>query len=120
MSGLYDRLKSQIGSEEPGGITPLDITDLPQDQKQLMLSLLRDQGGTTDGVTRDSLDSKWSGTLGNLDATLIELTRNGWLIVLGEAPNQRYRVNLRAKRGSKGGFGLWSVLADHLQRENRD
>ena len=114
MSGLYDRLKSQIGSEEPGGITPLDITDLPQEQKQLMLSLLRDQGGATDGVTRDSLDHKWSSTLGNLDETLNELARNGWLIVLGEAPNQRYRVNLRAKRGSKGGFGLWSVLAGRV------
>jgi len=117
MSGLYDRLKSQIGNEEPGGITPLDITDLPQEQKQLMLSLLRDQGGAVDGVTRDSLDSKWGGTLANLDATLTELTRNGWLIVSGEVPNQRYRVNLRAKRGSKGGFGLWSVLSERVSQD---
>lgn len=117
MAGLYDRLNAQIGSEEPGGITPLDITDLPQDQKQLMLSLLRDQGGAVEGVTRDALDNKWSGTLGNLDATLTELARNGWLIILGDAPNQRYRVNLRAKRGSKGGFGLWSVLADRVSQD---
>src|SRR5690606_26354250 len=104
MSGLYDRLKSQIENEEPGGITPLDITDLPQEQKQLMLSMQRDQGGEVDGVIHDSLDSKRGGTLTNLDATLNELPRNGWLIVSGEVPNQRNRVNLRAKRGSKGGF----------------
>lgn len=117
MSGLYDRLNAQLGSEEPGGITPLDITDLPQEQKQLMLALLRDQGGAMDGVTRASLDNKWSESLNDLDATLAELARNGWLIVLGEAPNQRYRVNLRAKRGSKGGFGLWSILAERMRDE---
>jgi hypothetical protein len=117
MSGIYDRLNAQLGSEEPGGITPLDITDLPQDQKQLMLALLREQGGAVDGVSRESLNIKWSDKLSNLDATLAELARNGWLIVLGEAPNQRYRVNLRAKRGSKGGFGLWSVLAGRVSQD---
>jgi hypothetical protein len=118
MPGLYDHLNAQIGDEEPGGITPLDITDLPSEQKQLMLSLLRDQGGATEGVTYDSLNLKWSDKLISLDATLHELADNGWLIVSGEAPNLRYRVNLRAKRGSKGGFGLWSILADHLRRED--
>jgi hypothetical protein len=115
MPGLYDQLNAQLGGEEPGGITPLDITDLPPDQKHLMLSLLREQGGEVDGITRDSLHRKFSDKLDDLDGTLAELARNGWLIVMGEAPNQRYRVNLRAKRGSQSGFGLWTVLGDKVQ-----
>jgi hypothetical protein len=117
MTGLFDRLNAQLGSEEPAGITPLDITDLPQDQKQLMLTLLRDQGGAVDGVTREALHSKFSDKLGDLDATLAQLARNGWLIVMGEAPNLRYRVNLKAKRGSTGGFGLWSVISDRVPQD---
>jgi hypothetical protein len=115
MPGLYDHLNAQIGDEEPGGITPLDITDLPSDQKQLMLALLREQA--IEGVTYDSLNLKWSDKLNSLDATLGELANNGWLIVSGEAPNLRYRVNLRAKRGSKGGFGLWSILAERIAQD---
>jgi hypothetical protein len=113
MPGLFDRLNAKFVNEQPGGITALDITDLPQEQKQVMLSLLRDQDGTVDGVTRDSLSIKFSDKLNHLDTTLYELTHKGWLIVLGEAPNQRYRVNLRAKRGSHG-LGLWSVLAERI------
>lgn len=119
MAGLFDRINAHVGKDEPTGITPLDITDLPADQKQIMLSLLRDQGGTGDGVPRDSLNKKFSDKLNTLDATLNELARNGWLIEMGEAPNQRYRVNLRAKRGSGGSFGLWSVLSDRISHESR-
>lgn len=117
MSGLFERLNAKLGKDEPTGITPLDITDLPTDQKQVMLSLLRDQGGAIDGVSLDSLSAKFAGKLNNLDATLHELAHRGWLIVLGEAPNQRYRVNLRAKRGSGGSFGLWSVLSDRISQD---
>jgi hypothetical protein len=119
MAGLYDRLNAHVNKDEPTGITPLDITDLPADQKQILLWLLRDQGGTPDGVTRDSLNAKFSDKLQTLDETLTELSRKGWLIEMGEPPNQRYRINLRAKRGSGGSFGLWSVLSDRISQESR-
>ena len=118
MADLFDSLNAKLGHEPVGGITPLDITDLPTDQKQLMLSLLRDQGNTADGVTKDSLKIKFGDKISDLDATLYELSHNGWLIVLGEAPNHRYRVNLRAKRGSHSSFGLWSVLSDRIPKDS--
>jgi hypothetical protein len=117
MPGLYDHLNAQLGGDEPSGLTTLDITELPNDQRQVVLSLLRDQAGSNDGVTRDVLGSKLTDKLNDLDAILIELARNGWVIVLGEAPNLRYRVNLRAKRASTAGFGLWSILSDRIAKE---
>jgi hypothetical protein len=117
MPGLFDRLNAKLVNEQPSGITALDITDLPHEQKQVMLSLLRDQGGALDGVTLDSLTVKFGDKLNDLDATLFELAHKGWLIVLGEAPNLRYRVNLRAKRGSHSSFGLWSVLSDRISKD---
>ncbi|MDL1900876.1 hypothetical protein FBR02_08910 [Anaerolineae bacterium CFX9] len=121
MPGLYDHLSGKVGDDEPAGITPLDITDLPADQKQVMLSLLRDQAGMTDGVTSDMLRSKLSSRIDDLEKTVNDLSRLGWLIISGEAPNLRYRVNLRAKRASNSVFGLWSILSDRVsQPKKRD
>lgn len=119
MPGLYDHLSGKMGDEEPTGITPLDITDLPTDQKQVMLSLLRDQAGMSDGVTGDMLRSKLSSKIEDLEQTVNDLSRLGWLIVSGEAPNQRYRVNLRAKRASTSVFGLWSILSDRVAQPKK-
>lgn len=119
MPGLYDHLSGKMGDDEPAGITPLDITDLPTDQKQVMLSLLRDQAGMSDGVTEDALRAKLSAKIDNLEKTVSDLSRLGWLIVSGEEPNQRYRVNLRAKRASNSVFGLWSILSDRVSHPKK-
>lgn len=117
MPSLYEHLNARMGDDEPAGITPLDLTDLPQEQKHVMLSLLRDSAGTTDGLTTEGLRRKLEDRVQNLDATISELSRLGWLIVMGESPNLRYRVNLRAKRGRAANVGLWAALSDRLSKE---
>ena len=94
MSGLYDRLNDQLGKDDdnqPAGLTPLDIADLPDGQRQVMFALLRDSRSSGDGVSADVLREKLPQVEG-LAAVLDELTRNSWLIRLGEAPNVRYKV----------------------------
>jgi len=121
MSGLYDRLMDQLGKEDdnqPAGLTPLDIADLPDGQRQVMFALLRDSRSAGDGVSADALREKLPQVEG-LAAVLDELTRNSWLIRLGEAPNVRYKVNLRRKRGSSLGGGLWSSLSNRLAEEDK-
>jgi hypothetical protein len=117
MPGLFDRLQSHIDKEDPGGITPLDITDLPESQRRIMLLMLRDQTSTAAGITQDSLRAKLGAEIPELAVILKELAKNGWLIVSGDEPSLRYKVNLRRKRGSNAGFGLWSILSDHISRD---
>lgn len=110
MPGIYDRLNEKLEPEEPaGGITPMDIVDLEAGERAVMLMLLRDQAGLG-GVPLAAIVERF-GSRPNLGETLRALTQRGWLIELGEPPNLRYRVNLRAKRGA-GRAGLWAVLSD--------
>lgn len=118
MPGLFDAINARLDDDEPGGITPLDLADLPPEQKAIMLTLLRDQAGSAQGVTGDALRAKVAARVGDFEAVLSELNRLGWLIVSGEAPNLWYRVNFRAKRSSHGGaLTLWSVLSDRISKE---
>ena len=121
MSGLYDRLMDHLDdddNDQPAGLTPLDIANLPESQRQLMFALLRDSRASATGVTLDALHEKFSDTE-DLDAILDDLTQNNWLIRQGEAATIRYKVNLRRKRGSTLGGGIWSTLSSRLADEDK-
>jgi hypothetical protein len=121
MSGLYDRLMDQLGdddSDQPAGLTPLDIADLPEPQRQVMFALLRDSRASASGVTLDVLRAKFS-EFEDLDSILDELTQNNWLIRQGEAATIRYKVNLRRKRGSTLSGNIWSSLSSRLADEEK-
>jgi hypothetical protein len=116
MSGLYDRLRAQIGGDDddrPSGLTPLDIADLPMPQRQVMLILLRDPWASTEGITLKALQERIEDAEALADI-LADLTKNGWLVQYGEPPGVRYKVNLRRKRGGSLEGNLWASLADHL------
>lgn len=114
---LYDQLSNKIGDDdEPNrGLTPLDIADLPAAQRKVMFSLLRDTKAATEGVTFEKLNEVL-GEPPNLSETLDDLIKSGWLIEIGEE-NRRYKVNIRRKRGSSLGFGIWSSLSDRITQK---
>ncbi|HVO44609.1 MAG TPA: hypothetical protein VMT34_18410 [Aggregatilineales bacterium] len=116
MSGLYDRLRAQIGGDDddgPSGLTPLDIADLPTQQRQVMFVLLRDPQASTEGITLEALQERME-DIDALADILADLTKNGWLVPYGEPPGIRYKVNLRRKRGGGLEGNLWASLSDHL------
>lgn len=117
MSGIYDRLNAEIDDEEPKGITPLDIADLPDGEKQIILLLLREHSGPDGAVEVETLRARLKEKVANFDAAFKSLMANGWLIEMGEAPNQRYRVNLRARRGREAGIGIWSLLFERISKD---
>lgn len=121
MPGLFDRLKSELDDDDhSGGVTPLDIINLPDEQRLLMLWMLRDRTASTNGVTANDIETQMTDAPANSASLLQELARTGWLIGMGEAPRRRYRVNLRRKRGGTSGFGLWSLLADRIAPPPKD
>ncbi len=110
---LFNRLNErlEVGTKSEG-ISPLDISDLPRLQQRIMFLLLRDQRGALDGMTIETLTSRLDSPPDLPDA-LAELSKNGWLIALGEAPNVHYKINLRRKRGGSIN-GVWTKLLDRL------
>ena len=107
----YDRLSAMLDAEEPAaGITTMDIMDMDADPRAIMLMVLRDPN-RVDGVPRAAIEQRFGERISGLDDTLRTLVSSGWLIELGEAPGQRYRVNFRTRRGNAG---LWSVLNDRM------
>jgi hypothetical protein len=119
MPSIFDRVQSALGNE-PDGITPLDIVNLPDEQRRIMLWMLRDQEASVNGVTLDSLMARLQNAPADCRALLLDLSQNGWVIRTGEAPHERFKVNLRRKRGSTQGFGLWSILSDRIAQEPND
>jgi hypothetical protein len=116
MTSIFDHLRQIVDKDPPPGISPFDLTDLPDEQKRIMLSLLRNQGESPDGVTRDILESKLEGRLENFDTLLNTLTRDGWIVTMGEPPNLRYRIRFRARRSQTTGYTLWSILFDRAPK----
>jgi hypothetical protein len=116
MSGVFDHLSAQLSTtdDEPSGLSAIDLADLPSDQKKIMLTMLRDPASAFDGVPASVLTEKLKDTVVTLNDTLAQLVSQSWLISFGEPPNVRYRLNLRAKRGSMSKFNLWTILSDRL------
>ncbi|MBN1681303.1 MAG: hypothetical protein JW966_13550 [Anaerolineae bacterium] len=120
MPGLYDRLMDEIedDNDKPAGLTPLEIAELPEPHRTVMFFLLRDKAAASRGVTLDVLEDKLS-DIDDMAGVLYDLTKHSWLIMLGEPPAEKYKVNLRRKHGSKTS-GIWSALTDHLMEIDDD
>lgn len=118
---LYDQLTNKIGGDdEPqGGLTPLDIADLPAAQRKVMFSLLRDTKAATEGISPDRLSEKLNAP-DDLAETVNALVTNGWLIAVGEDEALRYKVNIRRKRSSSLSFGIWSSLSERITAKMDD
>lgn len=113
MPGVFDRLNKEIkDKQEEGGITPLDLVDLPPALRKIMRLMLRelqmnyprlcevmDGMPPADRLSREELDS-----------ALNTLTEQFWLVRIGGGEKAIYKVNLRKKSGSTLAAGIWSSL----------
>lgn len=115
MGGIFDRLQGQLSSQDnEGGITPLDLAELPPALRKIMRLMLREVEMTSLALHEaaktipevDRMDPS------ELDESLDALSRQGWLIKMGEE-NISYRVNLRRKAGSS--LGLWASLQSRIE-----
>ena len=55
-----------------------------------------------------------------LNHALNTLTKQGWLIALGEDDKKSYRVNLRRKPGSNLSGSIWAALGDHMEKPSKE
>jgi hypothetical protein len=95
--------KRQSDDADGGGL-PIDIADLPADQKQVMFMMLRDRTAKTKGLRADEIAERVD--VEDLQGTLETLVDNNWLVMRGDA----YRVNFKRKKGRLD--NLFSALED--------
>ncbi|MGD8457468.1 MAG: hypothetical protein PVF83_13885 [Anaerolineales bacterium] len=120
MSSLFDRLQNELEDrDKEGGITPLDMADLPPQLRKLMRLMLRevemtraDLGKAVQSMPEaDRLKDK------ELDQSLEALVKQSWLIASGEGDSIRYRVNLRRKKTVDLDSSIWNALENKIERK---
>jgi len=118
MPGVFDRLQREIeNKQQEGGITALDLADLQPSLRKIMRLMLRElqmnYPRLCEAMDGMSLAERLSRA--DLDAALDTLTKQFWLIRLGEGERAIYKVNLRRKSGSTLADGIWSNLDAKLK-----
>ncbi|HUI88288.1 MAG TPA: hypothetical protein VLX61_06140 [Anaerolineales bacterium] len=118
MPGVFDRLQKQIEDKQSeGGITALDLADLPPALRKIMRLMLRELQLGYSEITSAVASFPESERLAHsdLDEALDTLTRQAWLLRIGEGERAIYKVNLRRKSGSTLASGVWNTLDAKLK-----
>ena len=103
-----DEKSSSSGHEKKdgGGITPLEIAQLPEPQKSLMFFMLRDKKAAK-GLSLQELAAIFPDEA--LENTIQELAENGWLI---DDHEERYKLNLGRSRRRLSSNDLWKAISN--------
>jgi hypothetical protein len=118
MSSLFDRLQNELEDrEKEGGITPLDLADLPPRLRKLMRFMLREVEITRADLGKAIQSMPAADQLNDeeLDQSLDALVKQSWLIALGEGERIRYRVNLRRKKSLNLDASIWNALENRVE-----
>ncbi len=120
MPGVFDRLQKEIEDKgNQGGITALDLADLPPSLRKIMRLMLRElqlsYPQLLEAIAALPEDQRLSQK--DLDEALDTLSSQGWLIRIGQGEKAIYKVNLRRKAGSKLASGVWNTLDSKLKGE---
>ena len=110
----WQRLGQEL-NDETTGITTFDVIKLRGLAKQLMLLFLRDAKAATFGLNLNEISHQINSSVAELSSTLSELVETGWVIQLGEPPQYRYRLQMKRKRTSDLGLGIWDTLSKRLK-----
>lgn len=122
MPGVFDRLDKDIKSkQQEGGITALDLADLPPALRKIMRLMLRELQMTYPRLREamESVPEQDRLTPDQLDSALSTLTQQFWLTHIGEGDKAIYKVNLRRRTGSTLAAGIWSSLDDKLKGQSK-
>ena len=118
MPGVFDRLQREIkNKQQDGGISALDLVDLSPPLRKIMRLMLRELQMSYPRLCEamEALPEAERLSRAELDDALATLTKQFWLIRLGEAERAIYKVNLRRKTASALGGGIWNTLDTKLK-----
>lgn len=119
MAGVFDRLQKQLEDKrKEGGISVLDLAELPPALRKIMRLILRQtkMNYTQLREAIEQLPESERLTRANLDEALKKLSDLAWLIQIGEGERAVYKVNLRPRAGSNLSETIWQNLDSKLKR----
>lgn len=121
MPGLFDRVQKRIQdiqAAETTGISPLHLRDLQPELRRIMRLLLREIEMTYSEIRETAQDWPDDQRLNDADLqhALDELTKQNWLIRMGEAEVVTYKVNLRRRAASNLSQDLWGNLNNRVEQ----
>lgn len=121
MPGLFDRVQKriqEIQAAETTGISPLHLRDLQPELRRIMRLLLREIEMTYAEIQAEAQnwpeDQQLNGD--DLHHALNELTKQNWLIRMGEGEIITYKVNLRRRAASNLGQDIWGNLNSRVEQ----
>jgi hypothetical protein len=120
MPGVFDRLQRQIeDKKQEGGITALDLADLPPALRKIMRLMLRQLEMTYPQLVEamSNMPDNEKLTQEELDEALNTLSKQFWLMRFGEGSRATYKVNLRRKAGSSLSTNIWATLDARISGE---
>ena len=120
MPGVFDRLQRQIeDKKQEGGITALDLADLPPALRKIMRLMLRQLEMTYPQLVEAMSNMPDTEKLSqkDLDEALNTLSQQFWLMRFGEGERATYKVNLRRKAGSSLSQNIWASLDSKIKGE---
>jgi hypothetical protein len=118
MPGVFDRLQKQIDDKQKqGGISAIDLLDLPPALKRIMRIMLREVQMTHGRILEvlEGLPAEQRMAQPELEQALQTLADQAWLIRIGEGERAIYKVNVRRKAGSTLAPGIWDKLDEKLK-----
>jgi len=122
MSGIFDRLQNELDiRQQEGGVSALDLADLPAPLRKLMRLMLREVEmeyeslyEAAKGMRKSDFTKK-----SDFDKALIALVESNWLIQRGQDKLKYYSVNLRRKAGSNLATGIWKALDKKIDNKEK-
>ncbi len=124
MGSLFDRLEDQLNDrDKKGGLSPIDLLDLPEEMRKIMRQLLR--AGVMSRQEIADLVQSWPENdridEEELDKSLDLLLKQSWLIRLGEGEIKNYRANLKRKAARKLDDSIWNAIDTQIaERKTED
>ena len=113
LNSLPDGEEKTGSTPDQGGISALDVPDLPETQRKVMQLLIRHH--LMDGLALPDLRKELA-DVENLDSVLAELQGKGFVHVSGTAPDLIYRARLRPKRISRMN---WDKLLGNRDKQDK-
>ena len=116
--GLFDRLQNTLDDRaKEGGISPLDLADLPPRLRKIMRTMLREVQMTYEQIRDEAVDDISDA---ELQDALDTLTKQSWLIKVGQGEQITYKVNLKRKGPSALASGIWDALEKRKTADEKD